>query len=80
MSTPVITEAAKEAGVTMAQVEDYAQAAWATEIDGMQMVIVSADAPPALAGSVARYLLGTEVEFSHLGMGAYPVYRGVSRS
>lgn len=44
--------------------------------DSARTVTVPANTPPALAGSVARAAFnGAAVEFSHLALGLYPVYR-----
>lgn len=58
-------------GVTVEAVEAFALTS--TVSDGV--AVIDQFAGPAEAGATARYLLGGPVEFSHLAMGAYPVYR-----
>lgn len=66
-----LTETETACGVTMDAMEAFARTSTVT--DGM--AVIDQFASPAEAGATARYLLGGPVEFSHLAMGAYPVYR-----
>lgn len=66
-----VSEIEAACGVTDAQVKDVLSRSKITEDD----VMLPSDLPPALANAAARSVLGDNFEFSHLALGAYPIYR-----
>jgi hypothetical protein len=67
----ILSDIERACGVTLEDVRAFALTSTIT--DGM--AVIDQHATPAQAGATARYLLGAPVDFSHLAMGAYPVYR-----
>lgn len=75
-SVPMLRAAILGALWTEEAVEEALSGAYATTEGEYEYVILSADVSPAVALEAARRRLGTQdVEFSHLAMGTYPVYK-----
>lgn len=61
---------------TEESVKEALSGAYATTEGEYEYIIFSTDVTPAVATEAAkRYFVTRDVEFSHLAMGAYPVYK-----
>lgn len=61
---------------TEAGVKEALSGGYATSEGGEEFIVLPADTAPADGGEAARRYFGTDaIEFSHLGMGAYPIYK-----
>lgn len=80
-SVPMLRAAILGALWTEDSVQEALSGACATTDEEYEYVVFSADVSPAVALEAARRHFGTrDVEFSHLAMGAYSVYKSAKEA